>query len=85
MNEFSHWKDKKQVKLWFFTFVGRFVSLMVSAIELTKEVNSSCGPLLKEFKAKVDEDPDVRAKIATLKQKVEDFAINFPMPGFDDW
>lgn len=59
--------------------------MFVSAIELTKEVNANCGPLLKEFKAKVEEDEGVRAKIKDLKQRVENFAIGFPMPGFDDW
>jgi glycine hydroxymethyltransferase len=41
--------------------------------------------MLKDFKAKVDEDPDVRAKIKALKNRVEDFAVTFPMPGFDEW
>lgn len=58
---------------------------VVSAIELTKEVNASCGPLLKEFKAKVEEDEGVRAKIKDLKERVEKFAVTFPLPGFDDW
>ena len=52
---------------------------------LTQEINSNCGPLLKEFKAKVEEDPEVVAKIKALKQKVEDLAVKFPLPGFDDW
>ena len=60
-------------------------TLCVSAIELTKEVNANCGPLLKEFKAKIDEDEGVRAKIKDLQQRVEKFATSFPLPGFDDW
>ena len=48
-------------------------------------MNASCGPLLKEFKAKVEEDEGVRAKIKDLKERVEKFAVTFPLPGFDDW
>ncbi|KAK7113554.1 serine hydroxymethyltransferase, cytosolic-like [Littorina saxatilis] len=63
----------------------KVIEFFHEAMVITKEVNSSCGPLIKEFKAKIDEDPAVRAKIMALKQKVEDFAVTFPMPGFDDW
>lgn len=63
----------------------KVIDFFHEAIELTKEINSSCGPLLKEFKAKVDEDPVIRSKIKDLKQRVENFAVSFPMPGFNDW
>lgn len=63
----------------------RVVELFHAAIELTKEVNATCGPLLKEFKTKIEEDPEVRAKVKVLKDQVEVFAVTFPMPGFDDW
>ena len=58
---------------------------LCAGIQLTSEVNANCGPLLREFKAKVNEDEEVRAKIADLKAKVSEFACKYPMPGFDDW
>ena len=54
-------------------------------ILLTSETNAQSGPTLREFKAKVNEDEQVRAKLAALKTKVGEFASKFPMPGFDDW
>ena len=49
------------------------------------EIHQSCGPMLKDFKTKVNEDPEVRTKIAALKEEVEAFALQFPMPGFEAW
>jgi len=57
----------------------------VSGIKLSKEIHASCGPTLKEFKTKLVEDADVKAKLAALKLQVEEFALQFPLPGFDNW
>lgn len=54
------------------------------AIILAQEASKDCGPLLKDFKAKL-ETPEFKEKIQNLKQRVENFAIGFPMPGYDDW
>ncbi|XP_076439940.1 serine hydroxymethyltransferase-like [Babylonia areolata] len=65
--------------------IEKVVEFIHEAMELAKEVNSSCGPLLKEFKAKLEEDAGFAGKLKALKQKVEDFAVQFPMPGYDEW
>jgi len=52
---------------------------------LTIEIQTSCGPTLKEFKAKLAEDETVKAKISALREEVEAFASKFTMPGFDEW
>lgn len=57
-----------------------FDEAMVIAIDAHK----ASGPLLKEFKAKLEE-PEFASKLQNLKQRVEDFAVKFPLPGFDDW
>ena len=54
-------------------------------IKLSQEIQATCGPTLKEFKAKLVEDEGVKAKIAALKKEVEVFAVQFPLPGFDNW
>lgn len=77
------WKNMQSLSAYYVD--TKFYFQFPTAIELTKEINSSCGPLLKEFKAKVDEDPVIRSKIKDLKQRVENFAVSFPMPGFNDW
>lgn len=58
--------------------------LFFSGINFTKEVVSSCGPTLKEFKSKLETDEAVRARIQDIKGRVEAFAEKFPMPGFDE-
>lgn len=52
---------------------------------ITKEAMQGCGPLLKDFKAKLQTDEGIKQKIATLKSQVENFALQFPMPGLDEW
>uniref|UniRef100_A0A0B7BCI7 Serine hydroxymethyltransferase n=1 Tax=Arion vulgaris TaxID=1028688 RepID=A0A0B7BCI7_9EUPU len=54
------------------------------AISLAQEVSKDCGPLLKDFKAKL-ETPEIKARIDDLKQRVGNFAVVFPLPGFDEW
>jgi len=39
---------------------------------------------LKDFKALILTDPEVRKKISQLRTKVNQFASKFPIPGFDD-
>lgn len=63
----------------------KVVEFIHKAICLTLEIQSSCGPTLREFKAKVKDDAGVQAKISALRTEVENFAMGFPMPGFADW
>lgn len=48
------------------------------------EIQKNCGPTIREFKAKIQEDEAMKARISTLRQEVEVFAGKFPMPGWDD-
>ena len=44
------------------------------------------GTLLKEFKTKMASDAaGFQARLANLRDRVENFAETFPMPGYDDW
>lgn len=52
---------------------------------MTVDIGKDCGPSLKEFKAKIAENTEVKAKITSLKKEVEEFAMQFPLPGFDNW
>jgi hypothetical protein len=45
----------------------------------------NCGPLLKDFKAKLEADQVIKSKIDNLRAEVESFALQFPMPGIDGW
>ena len=58
--------------------------LDILGIQLTLEAQVGCGNTVKEFKAKVDADAEVKKKIEVLRAEVEVFASKFPMPGHDD-
>ena len=57
---------------------------VIVGIQLTLEVQKDCGPTIREFKAKVSADAEVKAKLQVLKNDVEEFAVKFPLPGHDD-
>ena len=40
--------------------------------------------MLKDFKATLA-TAEYQTRIENLKLKVEEFAMTFPMPGYDDW
>lgn len=65
-----------------FVQVAKFID---KGVQLTKEIQADCGPTLKEFKAKLTDDEKVKSKIGSLKKEVEEFAVGFPLPGFDNW
>lgn len=54
-------------------------------LTLTTEIKNASGPLLKDFQMKLTTDPDFQRKIYELRQKVEDFALKFPLPGYDEY
>ena len=51
------------------------------AVEINK---AAAGNTLKDFKEKMN-DETFKAKIKELKEKIEAFAVAYPMPGFDDY
>ena len=61
-----------------------FKWIVIVGIQLTLEVQKDCGPTIREFKAKVSADAEVKAKLQVLKNDVEEFAVKFPLPGHDD-
>ena len=60
------------------------IPLLSTGVQLTLEVQKDCGPTVREFKAKVDSDEGVKAKVTALRQEVETFALQFPLPGHAD-
>ncbi|KAK2160628.1 hypothetical protein LSH36_129g07016 [Paralvinella palmiformis] len=53
-------------------------------IALTQEIQAECGPTLREFKEKLKE-PDATKKLTALREEVETFALQFPIPGHEDF
>lgn len=61
--------------------VGEFID---AGFKLAIEINkASKGPLLKDFKETMSRD-EFQVKIKELREQVESFANQFPMPGYDE-
>jgi len=64
----------------------KVVDFIIEGVNLAIEIKNSCeGTLLKEFKTKMATDAGYQARLKDLRDRVEDFAETFPMPGYDDW
>ncbi|KAL5018074.1 hypothetical protein ScPMuIL_003796 [Solemya velum] len=61
------------------------VEYIHKGIQLALEIQSNCGPTLREFKAKLKDDSEVQKKVQELKSQVETFAEKYSLPGLDDW
>ena len=59
------------------------VQFIHSALMLAVEVSKVSGPKLVDFKKVVEEDATFHKKVLEIKTQVENFAIKFPMPGYD--
>ena len=53
------------------------------AIDITAEAKKQTSKL-KDYKEFLDKNDSIMAKMAALKSEVNQFALQFPMPGFDD-
>lgn len=57
---------------------------LVVGIQLTLKIQQKSGKLLKEFKD-TSKAEEYKGEISNLKSRVESFAQQFPMPGFEDF
>ncbi|CAK9216393.1 unnamed protein product [Sphagnum troendelagicum] len=53
------------------------------AVQIAGKVKALTGTKLKDFKTKVDTDPEIQSEIARLRDEVEDYAKQFPTIGFE--
>jgi glycine hydroxymethyltransferase len=65
-----------------FSEVAGLVQEAVNIVLLAK--SKLVSTKLKDFQALCLQDSEIREQISTLKKKVNDFALSYPMPGFDD-
>ena len=61
----------------------KVVELVDKAVEIAKIAGSKTKNI-KEFKAFIDSDAEINAKCDALRAEVQEFAVKFPMPGFDN-
>ena len=60
----------------------KVVELVDKAVEIAKEAKSKTKTL-KDFTAFIATDPEINAKCDALRSEVNNFALKYPMPGFD--
>ncbi len=53
------------------------------AIGIASEAKQKTSKL-KDYKEYLEINDEIKAKMAALKSKVNKFALQFPMPGFED-
>lgn len=63
--------------------IDHVVEFIHRGLELSKEITAVSGPKLVDFKAAVH--GDFAAKVAALRDEVENFSVKFPMPGYADY
>lgn len=61
------------------------VEFIHQAVEIALLAKAKSGKTVKEFKAFIETDDEIQAKIKLLHADVEKFASTFPMPGFSDY
>ena len=61
----------------------KVVELVDKAVEIGK-IAAGQTKNIKEFNALVGADAEINAKCDDLRAEVQEFALKFPMPGFDD-
>ncbi len=55
-----------------------------SAWKIALEIQAVSGPKLVEWKKVLENDVAFKDKIAQLRKQVVAFAVQFPLPGYDD-
>lgn len=65
------------------TDIQNVVNFIHEGLQLALEVSAISGPKLVDFKRVLLEDSNIHQKVLKLKNAVENFALDFPMPGYD--
>lgn len=60
------------------------VELLDRACVIAHEAKAKSGKKLVDFKATLQNDADIKTKVETLQKEVNEFSLQFPMPGFED-
>ena len=61
----------------------KVVGFIHSGLQIAIEASKISGPKLVDFKKVLEENATIHDKVMQIKAQVENFAIGFPMPGYD--
>uniref|UniRef100_T1IRF2 Serine hydroxymethyltransferase n=1 Tax=Strigamia maritima TaxID=126957 RepID=T1IRF2_STRMM len=65
--------------------IEKVVDFIDKGIKLALQIKSTSGPTLKEFKDTLNNNSQFQDNIKQLRNEVETFASNFPMPGYAEY
>lgn len=54
-------------------------------MQLAKEISNISGPKLVNYKRVLNTDENIKTKVAALKEEVETFSRQFPIPGYETY
>lgn len=60
------------------------VLCLLAAFKIAQDIQVKSGPKLVDFKRVLMEDQEFKQRISQLKDKVEEYARKFPLPGIPD-
>ena len=60
------------------------MELLDKACNIAMDAKSKSGKKLTDFKNVLKNDSDFKNRMQALQKEVNDFALKYPMPGFDD-
>jgi glycine hydroxymethyltransferase len=63
----------------------KVVDFIHDGVQLTKKINPKAGNLLKDFKNFCKTDEEFKNEAKQLRERVEEFAGQFAMPGFEEF
>ncbi|XP_006624901.1 serine hydroxymethyltransferase, cytosolic isoform X1 [Apis dorsata] len=65
--------------------IDKVVNFIHKGLLLSKEVSNISGPKLVDYKRVLNTDANIKAKVAALREEVETFSKQFPIPGFETY
>ncbi|XP_043527457.1 serine hydroxymethyltransferase isoform X2 [Frieseomelitta varia] len=65
--------------------IDKVVDFIHRGLLLGKEVSNISGPKLVDYKRILSTDVNIKAKVTVLREEVETFSRQFPIPGFEEY
>lgn len=62
----------------------KVIDMVDAGVKIALEAQKLTGDSMKDFKDAIVSDPKITGQIEDLRKQVKEFALKFPMPGFDE-
>lgn len=67
------------------TDIDQVVDFIDKALKLACEVTKISGPKLVDFNKAIEENADIKTKVQSMKESIENYSRTFPMPGYENY